>query len=103
MSADEKNWMAGHGAFLDNLLEQGVIVAHGPVMDPAGGYGVSLYRIADDQQIETFTSRDPIVANGGPLRASSDAASEGTRLSAEAQRARISKLGIEAVKHRQKQ
>lgn len=64
MSAAEKNWMAGHGAFLDNLLEQGVIVAHGPVMDPAGGYGVSLYRIADDQQIETFTSRDPIVANG---------------------------------------
>ncbi|WP_337271255.1 YciI family protein [Oryzifoliimicrobium ureilyticus] len=64
MSADERNWMAGHGAFLDNLLEQGVIVAHGPVMDPAGGYGVSLYRIADDQQIETFTSRDPIVANG---------------------------------------
>lgn len=37
MSADEKAWMAGHGAFLDDLLEQSVIVAHGPVMDPAEG------------------------------------------------------------------
>ncbi len=64
MSADEKTWMSQHGAFLDNLLEQGVIVAHGPVMDPAGGYGVSLYRIADDQDIDSFTSRDPIVVNG---------------------------------------
>jgi len=56
--------MAGHGVFLDDLLEQGVILAHGPVMDPSGGYGVSLYCIGDDQDIASFTSRDPIVANG---------------------------------------
>lgn len=64
MTADEKTWMAQHGEFLDDLLEKGMIVAHGPVMDPAGGYGVSLYRIADDQDIATITARDPIVANG---------------------------------------
>ncbi|MCS3748337.1 MULTISPECIES: YciI family protein [unclassified Xanthomonas] len=64
MSADEKTWMAQHGVFLDSLLAQGIIVAHGPVMDPAGGYGVSLYRIADDQQIEQLTAQDPIVRNG---------------------------------------
>ncbi len=27
---------------------KGKIVAHGPVMDPSGGYGVSLYQIAED-------------------------------------------------------
>lgn len=64
MSDDEKRWMTQHGAFLDDLLESGVIVAHGPVMDPAGGYGVSIYRIDDDQDIASFTSRDPIVENG---------------------------------------
>ncbi|MCC4634440.1 YciI family protein [Xanthomonas dyei] len=64
MSADEKSWMTQHGLFLDSLLAEGIIVAHGPVMDPAGGYGVSLYRIADDQQIEHFTAQDPIVRNG---------------------------------------
>ncbi|WP_394888542.1 YciI family protein [Mesorhizobium sp. AaZ16] len=64
MSAEEKEWMTQHGAFLDDLLSKGIIVAHGPVMDPNGGYGVSLYRIADDQDIEAFTSQDPIVKNG---------------------------------------
>ena len=64
MSVDESEWMKQHGAFLDNLLDQGLIVAHGPVMDPAGGYGVSLYQVADDQDIEAVTSDDPIVKNG---------------------------------------
>jgi uncharacterized protein YciI len=64
MSADEQEWMKQHGAFLDALLDEGKIVAHGPVMDPAGGYGVSLFQIADDQEIEVITSEDPIVKNG---------------------------------------
>ena len=58
-------WLDGaYGAFLDNLLAKGKIVAHGPVIDPAGGYGVSIYQIADDQDIAAFTSEDPIVKHG---------------------------------------
>ena len=64
MTDEEKAWMAQHGAFLDDLLKTGQVVAHGPVMDPAGGYGVSLYQIADDQDITVITSEDPIVKNG---------------------------------------
>lgn len=64
MSADERQWMKQHGLYLDQLLEQGLLVAHGPVMDPAGGYGVSLFRIADDQDIAALTSADPIIQNG---------------------------------------
>lgn len=64
MTSDEARWMKEHGAFLDDLIDEGVVVAHGPVMDPKGGYGVSLFRIADDQDIDTITSRDPIVKNG---------------------------------------
>ena len=41
-----------------------LLVAHGPVMDPAGGYGVSLFRIADDRDIAALTSADPIIKNG---------------------------------------
>jgi hypothetical protein len=33
-------------------------------MDPRGGYGVSLYQIADDLDIEVITSEDPNVKNG---------------------------------------
>ncbi|MGO4159173.1 YciI family protein [Cupriavidus sp. YAF13] len=64
MSADEKKWMAQHGAFMNELLDQGLIVAHGPVINDGDGYGVSLYQIADDQDIASFTSQDPIVKNG---------------------------------------
>ncbi|GAB7531529.1 YciI family protein [Pseudomonas sp. 3A(2025)] len=64
LSADEKRWMQQHGDYLNALLANGVIVAHGPVIDEAGGYGVSLYQIADDEDIAAFTSQDPIVKHG---------------------------------------
>lgn len=64
MTDDEKIWMGQHGAYLDELLAKGQIVAHGPVMDPSGGYGVSPYRIEDDQDIEALTAQNPIVKNG---------------------------------------
>ena len=64
MSADELTWMKQHGVHLDELLAKKVIVAHGPVIDDTGGYGVSLYQIADDEDIAAFTSQDPIVKNG---------------------------------------
>lgn len=59
MSAAEKQWMKQHGAFLDDLLAKGQIVAHGPVTDPRGGYG-----IPNDLDIEAVTSEDPVVKNG---------------------------------------
>jgi uncharacterized protein YciI len=64
MTADERQWMTQHGSYLNELLEQGVVVAHGPVIDPDGSYGVSLYQIEDDQDIAAITSQDPIVKNG---------------------------------------
>ncbi|MES2942471.1 MAG: YciI family protein [Pseudomonadota bacterium] len=64
MSTDEQQWMKQHGAYLNELLAQGLIAAHGPVMDPAGAYGVSIFQIADDQDISVLTSGDPIIKNG---------------------------------------
>ncbi|MDO3606390.1 YciI family protein [Ralstonia pseudosolanacearum] len=64
MSSDEKEWMKQHGDYLNRLLDQGLIVAHGPVIDATGGYGVSLYQIPDELDISDFTSADPIVKHG---------------------------------------
>ncbi|MHC3123312.1 YciI family protein [Acinetobacter sp. GN11] len=64
MSDDEKIWMGQHGDFLNKLLDQGVIVAHGPVINDGNGYGLSLYQIADEEDVASFTSQDPIVKNG---------------------------------------
>lgn len=64
MSPEERELMKRHGDYMNDLLARNVIVAHGPVMDPAGSYGVSLYQIGDDQDIAAFTSEDPVVKNG---------------------------------------
>jgi len=32
MTAEESKWMKQHGDFLNNLLDKGLIVAHGPVI-----------------------------------------------------------------------
>ncbi len=64
MSAQEANSMQQHADYMNDLLAQGLIVAHGPVIDPAGSYGLSLYQIPDDQEIASLTSADPIIKHG---------------------------------------
>jgi len=64
MSTEERELMQHHGRYLDQLLEQGVVVAHGPVMDASGGYGVSLFQIADEDDVAALTSDDPIIRGG---------------------------------------
>jgi uncharacterized protein YciI len=64
LTSDESEWMKQHVIYLNTLLDQGIIVAHGPVIDDNGGYGVSLYQIPDDQDISSLTSEDPVIKNG---------------------------------------
>ena len=44
MTPHESELMKQHGAFLNDLLEKRTVIAHGPVLDPAGSYGLSLFR-----------------------------------------------------------
>lgn len=64
MTPRELDLMKQHGAWLNGLLDQRLVVAHGPVMDPKGGYGVAIWRIADDQDIAALTAQDPVVVAG---------------------------------------
>ncbi len=64
LSTEEQALMADHVDFLNELLAQKIIVAHGPVLDDKGAYGVSLFRIDDSDEIEAYTARDPIAAAG---------------------------------------
>ena len=44
MSADEAKLLKAHGEYLQGLLEQGSVVAHGPVVEPQGGIRLVLVR-----------------------------------------------------------
>ncbi|NPC54863.1 YciI family protein [Caenimonas soli] len=65
MTPAEVSLMQEHRAFLNDLLQKGVVVAHGPVDDPAGGWGLSLYQVEDDQDVSAIAANDPMVRSGG--------------------------------------
>jgi uncharacterized protein YciI len=60
----EKELFQQHGDWQTGLRETGQIVAHGPVVDPAGSYGVAIWEIQDDADIAALTAQDPIVRAG---------------------------------------
>jgi uncharacterized protein YciI len=65
LNPDERALMTQHVAFMDDLLDERVIVAHGPVEDPVGAWGLSLYQVQDDEDIVAITANDPMVERGG--------------------------------------
>ena len=62
---EEKALCQQHGDGQTELRKTGQIVAHGPVVDPAGPYGVALWEVEDAADIAALTAEDPIVKAGG--------------------------------------
>jgi len=56
MSADEAKLLKAHGEYLQGLLEQGSVVAHGPVVEPQGGFGLSLFEVEDENKLSGLTA-----------------------------------------------
>jgi uncharacterized protein YciI len=61
MTDSEKNIMKAHGDYLQSLAEVGSIVCHGPVDDPKGGWGLSIFSAKDQSEVEGLTAADPII------------------------------------------
>src|ERR1700761_2944662 len=61
MTPDEDRLLRAHGAYLQELLEKGLVVAHGPVLDPSGGWGASIFALPDDIDIVALTAGDPMI------------------------------------------
>lgn len=53
-----------HGDWQSKLREARKLVAHGPVLDPAGPYGVILWELEDDTDIAALAADDPMVKAG---------------------------------------
>jgi uncharacterized protein YciI len=61
MTDSESNIMKAHGDYLQSLTEVGSIVCHGPVDDPKGGWGLSIFFAKDQTEVERLTAADPII------------------------------------------
>jgi len=68
MDADEAAMMKEHAAYWRGLLDRGVAVVFGPVLDAKGPYGVGVVKVASEEELAAFRDADPAIKSGRGLR-----------------------------------
>jgi hypothetical protein len=76
MNESEKALMSEHAQYWLDMLNEGVVLVFGPVMDPQAPFGMGIMEGADEAEIRRRTDADPVMkANIGfeveitPMRA----------------------------------
>src|SRR4051794_10923713 len=64
MTDEERQMMGAHVAYWSSLLDQGKVVAFGPVADPAGGWGASVVEADDEAGVQAMIDGDPVKVRG---------------------------------------
>ena len=64
MTSDEASVMGAHGEYWQALLEAGHAVVFGPVLDPAGGWGLAVVEAPDEETVRQYGAADPAVRSG---------------------------------------
>jgi len=59
MNDNEKAIMQKHVMYWAELLEKGIAIAYGPVLDPKGAYGVGVVSVGSDEQFQQVIANDP--------------------------------------------
>ena len=62
MTEDEKMIMQKHVAYWATYVKDGTVIVLGPVMDPAGGYGIAVLGVESEDRLLELIKNDP--ANG---------------------------------------
>jgi uncharacterized protein len=62
MTEDERKIMQQHVAYWVPFVEDGTVIVLGPVMDPAGGYGIAIVGVESEDRLMELIKNDP--ANG---------------------------------------
>ncbi len=64
MTDEERGTMAEHAEYWRGLLADGVAVVFGPVLDPAGPYGLAVVEVDGPEHVERIIAADPAVRSG---------------------------------------
>jgi len=62
MTTEEREIMQQHVAYWTGLMQRGIAVVFGPVLDPAGVYGVGVVETADEGHLRSLIDGDPAKA-----------------------------------------
>jgi len=64
MTDAEKQVMQEHAAYLKTYLDNGMIIVTGPVLDPAGSWGVAIVETGSEAEVRAMIAGDPTVRTG---------------------------------------
>jgi uncharacterized protein len=59
MTPEERTIMERHVAYWSEKAMQGIAIVFGPVLDPRGVYGIGVYQVRDEAEIQDLLERDP--------------------------------------------
>jgi uncharacterized protein YciI len=59
MSDEERAVMMQHVAYFKDLMDKGMVIVYGPVMDPKGVYGLGVVEVDDEAQVQDIIANDP--------------------------------------------
>ena len=62
MTNEERDIMQRHVEYWKPFVNNGTVIVLGPVFDPAGGYGIAVVEVENEEQLNEMISNDP--ANG---------------------------------------
>lgn len=58
----ERAIMQQHIAYNRDFMDKGIILVFGPVMDPAGIYGLGIFAVDDEEQLKNIIAGDPVTS-----------------------------------------
>jgi len=64
MTEQELGLMKQHVQYVGRAFDAGMVLAYGPVLDPAGAFGIAVLEMNDLAEAEEFGRRDPSVVGG---------------------------------------
>jgi hypothetical protein len=64
MTAQEAAIMQEHIFYWKVLIQKGICVTFGPVLDPEGVYGIAIVSVDDESQVPQIEANDPSVVYG---------------------------------------
>lgn len=64
MTEAEQQVMQEHGAYLKEYVDKGTVIIMGPVLDPAGAWGMAVVEAGSEDEVRAITAKDPTVLSG---------------------------------------
>jgi uncharacterized protein YciI len=59
MTDEERSIMMKHVAYWTEIMNQGKVLAFGPVIDPKAVYGLGIIAVENEQEVKDFILNDP--------------------------------------------